>query len=258
MKHLMLLLLLLVGLNFSANAQSSTNQDKVHLKDGTTHTGIIIEQKPGSHLKLLRLPEQDTLQFYYSDVDKITKEMSQIETSEDQLKTEKPTLAEQEKLLTQIHAYLGGGDYSLAGFGLTLSKPVHNQWLVGAGVHYIAQLNTRPFIRQQDIALTADVKWRYGQSANKRRMGYLSLAVGYYFQLNKDFYYDPINGDATTRNTFYLNPSIGFRWDVFKWAGFMVDFGYQYTTATYFSQSNDERLFNRNFNNIAIRGTLIF
>ena len=89
-------------------------------------------------------------------------------------------------------------------------------------------------------------------------MGYISLAAGYYFQLNKDFYYEPINGNATTGNTFYLNPAVGFRWDVFKKVGFMVDFGYQLTTATYFSQSSGERLFNRNFDNIAIRGTVMF
>lgn len=248
--------LLLCALSVNTQAQDA-GLDVIHLNSGQVHKGIIIEQKPGSHLTILRLPQRDTLQFSYTDVNKLTKEVTYNQVSEEEQEMVEEG-SNSKRILTQLHYYTGGGDYSLGGLGATLSKQIREDWLLGGGVYYIGQVNSRPFIQQQSVVMAADFKWCYAKSRNKKRMGYLSLAAGYYFPLNKDFYLESFNANVTTSRTYYLNPSLAFHWDIYKSVGLMIDFGYQLTTASYSSQSSGEILQNRNFNNVAIRGTLIF
>lgn len=48
-------------------------EDKVIMLDNTVHEGIIIEQKPGEHIKILRIPQKDTLTLSMESIDRIEK-----------------------------------------------------------------------------------------------------------------------------------------------------------------------------------------
>lgn len=54
---------------------AQTSQDAVYLTNQKFYQGIVIEQKPGEYIRLLRLPERDTLQFEMDDIDRIVKLM---------------------------------------------------------------------------------------------------------------------------------------------------------------------------------------
>lgn len=48
-------------------------EDRVIMLENTIYEGIIIEQKPGEHIKILRLPEKDTLTLSMESIDRIEK-----------------------------------------------------------------------------------------------------------------------------------------------------------------------------------------
>lgn len=73
-------------------------EDRVIMLNDAIHEGIIIEQKPGEHIKLLRLPEKDTLTLAMESIDrleKIIRERSSLnhsETSRELINTDNPTV----------------------------------------------------------------------------------------------------------------------------------------------------------------------
>ncbi len=72
-KHFFLLVLCLV--TSILQSQNNSQEDVVLLKDGKEYRGLIIEQVPGSSIKFISYPENDTLVFYLAMIEKIKKEM---------------------------------------------------------------------------------------------------------------------------------------------------------------------------------------
>src|SRR5690349_19838998 len=130
---------LLFGFLLPLQAQTAV-QDAVILNSQRQFNGIIVEQKPGQYIRLLRLPEHDTLQFLMDSIDRIVKIVNTTAASESaSLTTEPLKKYNQKKHIMMIHGYLGCGYYSFSGFGLTMVRSFADRWHVGAGVHYIGQ-----------------------------------------------------------------------------------------------------------------------
>ena len=72
-------------------------EDRVIMLDNAIYEGIIIEQKPGEHIKILRLPEKDTLTLSLESIDRIEKIItersmnSRNDTSKDFANTRNPS-----------------------------------------------------------------------------------------------------------------------------------------------------------------------
>ncbi|MEM7575557.1 MAG: hypothetical protein AAF433_21815 [Bacteroidota bacterium] len=262
MRALAIISCFLLALSMSLNAQEA-GQDIVHLKNGQSYQGIIIEQKPGQYLRMLVLPDQDTTQLAYADIDRIAREVIvpsepvQAVSQDSSSSIISPAYFTNKQWI-QIHSYLGAGDYSLGGLGVTISHALNQRWLLGAGVHYISQTNERPFRNQQFVALSADVKWRFSSSSDNRLATYLVFNGGYHLPFDRTFTVEPFAEEVRVTNTWYFNPSLGFRFNVFRNMGLMFDIGYQLTLADYVSESTGESLTDRNFQNVTFRGTLIF
>lgn len=151
-------ILIFCGLsNNQLSAQAA--QDIVYLTSGLWHQGIVIEQKPGEYIRLLRLPERDTLQFSMDAIDRIVKIVAPTNSSLPENAVKPVSLFNQNRYVAMLNFYIGGGKYSLGGIGMSVGRSFNDRWQAGIGIQYIQQTNSNIFPNQQIIPITADFKF---------------------------------------------------------------------------------------------------
>jgi len=122
---------------------------------------------------------------------------------------------------------LGGGDYPFAGLGLNLGHQLSNgKTMIGAGAHYIGNTGDGSGIGGFDpiqvFPLMVDLRHTFTESPDGRFSTLLILDGGYVVSITE-------NGDDDAGNEYeYLNgwainPGIGFRFNIFKNMGLMID-----------------------------------
>ncbi len=247
---------------FEKNTYSQiTAQDAVFLNNQLSYNGIVVEQKPGEYIRLLRLPEHDTLQFSMDSIDRIVKIFDTKPAAENPPATTEPLKKfNQNKHQVMVHAYAGGGDYSLGGFGISVNRNFSDRWQLGLGAHYIGQNGSynATYPEQQIVPVTVDARYKFTQTPSGRFATLLSLSTGYNFMLKKSYFDPDQNININVRNGLFFNPSIAFRANLLPNAGLMFDVGYQLTTSTLFDAQNNEKITKKQWRNFAIRGTLFF
>lgn len=242
------------------HAQTSA-QDVVILNSQRSYSGIVIEQKPGDYIRLLRLPEHDTLSFPMDSIDRIVKIVPTDKPADNQPAPLKPQTEYNRKRQTvMIHGYMGGGNYSFGGFGITLAQRIGKRWQVGVGGHYIGQKGSYPgtLPDQQIVPVTVDCRWRFSQSATGKTAILLALNTGYNFMLNKEYIDGGQHVNGRITNGLFFNPSFAFRVNLWENAGLMLDLGYQLTSSRLYDLGTDLRIGKRQWHNFAARGTLFF
>lgn len=261
MPTLRILSALLFGFAQALQAQTIA-QDVVILNSQRSFAGIIVEQKPGAYIRLLRLPEHDTLAFPMDSIDRIVKIVSTEKPAEEPHSTSDPHKKyNQKKHIVMIHGHLGGGDYSFSGFGLSMCQNFADRWQLGLGVHYIGQTgnsNTITFPDQQIVPLTIECRWKFSESLHGKGATFLSLSSGYNFTLNKTHFNSEQNIDMRITNGLFFNPGIAFRINLFENMGLMLDLGYQLTSSSLFNAQTDKKIGGKQWHNFAARGTLFF
>ncbi len=252
------LIFLLVCLGFTAIAQLAP-RDRVLLTDGTFYDGIVIEQKPGEHIRLLRLPESDTLTVALNDIDKLIRLMQDENPAPESQLIDHGTAGffNTSDIVLMIHGWSGGGDYEFAGFGLGVAYRLKPRLETGLAVHYLGSLYS-PEPDRYLIPLTATVRYRLSSSARGRFSSLAAINAGYGFTLNRRFFDAALETELEMSNGLYLNPALGFRMNVLNNAGLMLEIGYQMTTSNMRDTSSGETLRRKMWHNLAVGGTLFF
>jgi hypothetical protein len=74
-------IIFLLGILFSLSAISQNNIDVIHLKNGKSYKGNIIEQAPNSYYVIQSLNDS-TYKFYFNEIEKLTKEIAEPQKSQ--------------------------------------------------------------------------------------------------------------------------------------------------------------------------------
>lgn len=238
--------------------------DKIFLSDQTAYEGIVIEQKPGEYIRLLRIPEKDTLQIAYENIEKMTRLVADETVPGGQIKGKSEIRAaakmyNSRRTYGMVHGVTGGGDYAYAGFGLSFGVNVNPNFQIGMGVHYFGQLsdplNTPS---RQTFPLALDLRHTILRSKSGRFSTMLGLSGGVNFTINGDYYDEVLFANMRMGNGYYFNPSIGLRMNILENLGLMLDVGYHYNNSRLLRSDSGNQIGTVDWHNILIRGTLFF
>ncbi len=256
MRYLIVLCFFFLGLTKNQmNAQAA--QDIVLLNNGQHHQGIVIEQKPGEYIRLLRLPERDTLQFGLDAIDRIIK-IVPPDTSNPVSATAPERRFNQNKYIAFLHTYMGGGKYALGGVGMSVSRSFGDRWHAGLGLHYIGQTSTNTFPNQQIVPVTADFRFKISESKSGRLATLFGVSTGYNFSIDNKQFDSGLASEIRITDGIFFNPSLAFRVNFARNAGLMLDLGYQLTSGNIYHVETGNLLYKRTWHNFAARGSIFF
>lgn len=220
-------LLAALGLLLPALAPAQKPADEVHLRSGARHQGIVIEQKPGESIRLLRLPQQDTLAFAMEDIERITR----ILPAEGSPVAQPPAVSapagrmfNDNPWVVSLHASTGGGTYSVTGFGAAVQKRLSDERaLLGIGLQFLADqnnygVNTLPLTLNGAYELTRSKRGRLGSMA--------FLDLGYSVNFGGNYFDETTLAFVDYGNGLHLNTGIRFRINVLRNTGIWLDAGY--------------------------------
>ena len=260
MRYLIALCIIFCGLpKNQLSAQAA--QDIVYLTSGLSHQGIVIEQKPGEYIRLLRLPERDTLQFSMDAIDRIVKIVAPANSTLPE-NTTRPTAPEKRfntnRYVAMLNCYIGGGKYSLVGIGMGVGRSFGDRWQAGLGVQFIHQTSSNTFPNQQISPITADFKFKISESPKGRFATFLALSAGYNISVDDEQFDSGLSNNIRITDGVFFNPSIAFRVNVLRNAGLMFDLGYQFSSGNIYNVESGDLIDKRTWHNFAARGSLFF
>lgn len=204
-------------LNSSLVSSQTKGPDIVELKNGQIRQGTIVEQRPGYFLKLLRTPLNDTLTIKYSDIEalRITPQKETEETLTNSLDSKNKLDVNHNKYSVLIPVFMGTGNWDYYGLGIGVLRKFTPQIQAGIGFHRTNSIGNH--IEYTSTSIFGELKYALQQSRNGRTSLLLSVAIGPNFYA----YYKLANG-------IYFSPSIGYRINITKNTGLIIDLGYQY------------------------------
>ncbi|MBX2928781.1 MAG: hypothetical protein KF852_13180 [Saprospiraceae bacterium] len=256
---------MLISILTQSRLTAQTAQDAVYLTNQQFYQGIIIEQKPGEHIRLLRLPERDTLQFEMDDIDRIVKLLDSsaplagaATESTSALSALPERKFNRNKYVAMLHASIGGGKYALLGLGISVARSFEDRMQAGIGVQFIGQTSNNTFPNQQIIPVTADFRFKISESRGGRLATMAGLSAGYNISVDNKQFDSGFNADIRVTNGVFLNPSLAFRVNILRNMGLMMDFGYQFSSGNIYFIETGELYDRRTWHNFAARGTLFF
>ncbi len=249
---------------FFANSAFSQMKavDKIFLTDNSSYEGIVIEQKPGEFIRLLRLPEKDTMTIEYENIERMTRLVSEetgVNPAENDGIKKPGKVFNSRRTYGMVHGVTGGGDYAYAGFGLSFGANVNPDFQVGLGVHYFGQLSdpvTGP--SRQTFPLALDLRHTILKSKSGRFSTMLGISGGINFTVNGDYFDEVLFANMRMSNGYYFNPSLGLRMNILENLGLMLDVGYQYNNSRIVNNQSGDKVGRADFHNVMIRGTMFF
>ena len=255
-------LVLIFLFSFSLNSQSE-GEDVITLKNGNVYQGVVVEQKPGKHIKLLQVPSLDTVLIELKSIDLLSKD---IELNNEQpLDTIYESTLDIPKLkMFNVNDYhmglnytMGGGDFSQVGLGIRLMRTVGPSTQVGVEVNYVSNVG-----QNSSFENSIPVSLRLSQELREHITGRTSLLanlnMGYNTMLNGGFTHSNTNEPAYYTSGMYLKPSLGYRLNLAQEAGIELSAGYQLITSKAFSKETDDLLINQSWSNMVFTGTFFF
>lgn len=159
-----------------------------------------------------------------------------------------------------INYGIGGGNYPFQSLGLNLSYQfLKTKTMLGVGVQYIGNTadGTFPTIDPvQIIPIMVDIRQQFMQSENDRFATYILAAGGYVISLTNNR--ESEEGEYEFLNGWAINPGVGFRYNLFKNTGLILDI-------TWLHHSQPRRWLapvikqdQKNWDVILIRGNIFF
>lgn len=209
------LLLFVLGLVTTFSFGQNNYQDVVHLKNGRTVRGIIIEQVPNKSIKI-ETADKTVLAFQLDEIEKFTKEPYQ-ETTGNAIRPSDSSLDSKfiktgYKRVVELGYQFGTGDYGMNRLKLNIinAYQINPNFSVGigTGVRYYLDPNTAI------VPLFADFR---ATLSKKSISPYFSLGAGYSFDASNNF-----NGVG-----FLVNPTVGARFMISEKTAINVGLGYE-------------------------------
>jgi len=222
---------------------AQTTIDVIQLKNGQEISGTIIEQKPGHHIKIQRIPEMDTVLVNYSEIELILKrpisqQINEEQTNVQQASNNENVFEEQGKFNSNLYSLrlstgACGGDYGRLSIGLGAYRRLLSKLNVGLHVQYFSDYVGNGNSRGPGMFFTTllDTEYEF-QKILQNRLAYLAaFSIGYLHTVKgqSTHTYSPGGTVYSYSDGFYFSPSLGFRVNVLKNAGFIFKVGYQGT-----------------------------
>ena len=209
------LLLFVLGLITTFSFGQNNYQDVVHLKNGRTVRGIIIEQVPNKSIKI-ETADKKVLAFQLDEIEKFTKEPYQmaggnaIRPSDSSVDSK--FLKTGYKRVVELGYQFGTGDYGMNRLKLNIinAYQINPNFSVGigTGIRYYLDPNTTV------VPLFADFR---ANLSKKSISPYCSLGVGYSFDASNNF--DGVG--------FLVNPTVGASFMISEKTAINVGLGYE-------------------------------
>lgn len=244
---------------FSALAQTTpAAADRVHLKSGQTHEGIIVEQKPGESVRLWRTASADTLTFEMEEIDRITKILT-APPGAAAAQTPPPVVVRcpfnDHPWTLGVQFATGGGDYPAFGLSAALLKRFPQQHAaLGLGIGYLGQegggVGTIPLTVQGTFEPASGLKGRLGAQT------YLEL--GYSFNLGDQYFDERAQTEVRYGNGLHLNAGLRFRVNILRNTALCFDLGFARHTSALRAVATGDKVRTKAWNNILLRGSVFF
>lgn len=136
-----------------------------------------------------------------------------------------PELFHTKNKFVLINGGIGGGNYPFNSLGISLNYQfIRSKTMVGAGAQYIGNTSDGMFGEKdpvQTFPLMVDVRQTFMESENGRFATYIFAATGYVISITSNG--ESEEGEYEYFNGWGFNPGIGFRYNVFKNTGLMLD-----------------------------------
>ena len=235
--------------------------DRIQTKDGRVYQGVIIEQIPGSNIKMLRIPELDTVVVVYNNVAKI------LRVFDDSIANEKPKKSETQytwwspcfncrSTYVMLHFFgaVGAESNAFVGTGLSFGYNIAKRMQVGIGTNIMANVDNYSEYEQRVILpLTLDLKVVFSQSKRGRGAFLLCMAGGPGIPI-----YTPENHLISTKTGLYLNGTFGFRLNITSQFGLLLDFGYASHSLNFHERQTEAHLEHKWYHMAIARGSIFF
>lgn len=250
----------IIGIHFLAAQPAFQQTDAVHLHTGQIYQGIIIEQKPGESIRLLRNVEGDTLTLDMESIERIVKVVAApqpVTPASPATPPMQPSRTNTGLWATAVQVTTGGGDHSVVGLGMAVQRRLNNRrsW-VGLGLSYFGDQNN---YGPNSIALALHSSHELS-SGWKDRLGALVFAdLGYsMFPSGNTMYDEASQASVNPGGGLHLQTGLRFRVNVLRNAGLWFDLSYLRHSSTLRKVENDEKVGNRAWNMVALRGSVFF
>ena len=259
MKKLVLFVIFSFFSSFLIGQLSPT--DRIQTKDGKVHQGIIIEQIPGSNIKMLRIPELDTVVVMYNDVAKI------LRVFDDSIANEKPKKSETQYtwwspcfncrstyVMLNLFGASGIESTPFVGTGLSFGYNLDGLFQLGLSTNIMANVdndsNEDPLVI---MPVTMDFKYVFSQSKRGRGAFLITIGGGPSIPIHS-----PENNFVSTKSGWFLNGTFGFRLNVTSQFGFLLDFGYASHSLNFHNKQTDSHLEHKWYHMAIVRGSIFF
>lgn len=228
--------------------------DRIHVKSGEIHQGIIIEQVPGNYLKLLKLPQKDTIDLLYVDVEKISKILSDEEinygaATQDNFIARGPCF-NCRKTYVMIFGAVGKVEEVMMAGGLSFGYNIKKFAQAGLGVQIFYTLldNTDRIF----MPVTLDLRHVFARSNSGRSSFLIGISPGYNISLFES------KASFKQGNGLYISGSFGFRFNISSNFGLMLDLGYTGSGSAISDKATGEFIKNSWTHHPMVRGTVFF
>lgn len=242
--------------------------DIVELKSGEKQQGTIVEQRPGSFIRLLQEPSGDTLTLQYADIVALYKNPNEREqTTTDSMATTAfnssassvavPSIYNQRKIYAGLSTAASGGDWANLGLGASLHYSILPSLKAGVSLQfYWGDGHTATM--DQILPVSLDVMYTI-QSSNSGRMSlFAGSAIGCAFVQKRDYYNTKFETNAELSRGLFYSASLGGQLNFTKNTGLRVEVGYQHVGAKGYVVGTDDFLQRHKQSNIFLRGTIFF
>jgi hypothetical protein len=130
------------------------------------------------------------------------------------------------KNFVMMSASVGGGDYPFAGLGLSINRQFFNgNTIAGISFQYIGNTVQGNWTGINDIQMfpiMLDIRQRFMESPNGQFTTFLIISGGYVV-MDPGSDSDVDGNPFDYKNGWAINPGIGFRFNIFKNTGLMID-----------------------------------
>lgn len=265
--------LFLFFFNFITAFAQTEGEDVVKLKDGQEVRGIIVEQHPGSFIKVLQIPSGDTVKIDSKLILTILKIVDNGHINEvqpDSLVVEKevedsilplpldPNRFNQRPIQVYLNLAKIQGDYAGVGYGMSIRKALNFNLSAGLGLSYFNGRINLPYQERKSVALFALINQHISVSSSGRLAFFYGLNLGYNLDFSDSYWDMEVSQNVTVSNGVYLHPNTGFRFNLTKNMGIAADIGYQYVRSGVIEDVTTIKLESRNWSSFIFRISLFF
>ena len=233
--------------------------DKVILEDQTSYRGRVVEQKPGEYIKLVLEGTSDTVTFRMHEIERLMKVSDQMNRIEEKDAGSTGSDFNQHRFMVTVGGSTGGGDVAFAGLHIGLDHQSLPGLFLGVAAEYLGESGSgisAPY-QWQKIPVYLNVRYELEHTFGGRGALFARTGVGYSFTLDNEYKDPDSNETFTVTNGLALKPGLGYRVNLLKNSGLMIEVNYLLILDN-IKDAADQKAKSNNWSNIQVSASLFF